>query len=408
MMRSMFSGVSGLRSHQTMMDVVGNNISNVNTPGFKASQVTFTETLSQILRGPAGSTDARGGINPIQIGLGVKVAGVEGIFTQGASQVTGRTTDLAVQGSGFFVVQSGEDRYFTRNGAFSFDEIGNLTNTQGFIVQGWEADAAGDVDTTQPVDDIRLPIGQVIDPITTTQVDIGGNLSADALVGDTATTSINVYDSVGNAHEIVFTMTKTAANTWDAVAAIGGTNYTLTPNTITFNTDGTLAAPANMAFSGFTPPGAAAMALSVVLDGPSSLVQFGGPGTAEAVSQNGQAIGFLRDFAIADDGSIFGQFSNGESKVLGQVATASFNNPAGLQRQGDSNFIQTTNSGEPLIGAAGTGNRGLLSAGTLEMSNVDLAREFTNLIIAQRGFQANSRVITTSDEMLSELVNLKR
>ena len=230
MMRSMFSGVSGLRSHQTMMDVVGNNIANVNTPGFKASQVTFTETLSQILRGPAGSTDVRGGINPIQIGLGVKVAGVEGIFTQGASQVTGRTTDLAVQGSGFFVVQSGDDRYFTRNGSFSFDEIGNLTNTQGFIVQGWEADAAGDVDTTQPIDDIRLPIGQVIDPITTTQVDLGGNLSADALVGDTATTSINVYDSVGNAHEIVFTMTKTGANTWDAVAAIGGTNYTLTPN----------------------------------------------------------------------------------------------------------------------------------------------------------------------------------
>ncbi|MEO1062731.1 MAG: flagellar hook protein FlgE [Actinomycetota bacterium] len=404
----MFSGVSGLRSHQTMMDVVGNNISNVNTPGFKASQVTFTETLSQILRGPAGSTDDRGGINPIQIGLGVKVAGVEGIFTQGASQVTGRTTDLAVQGSGFFVVQSGEDRLFTRNGAFSFDEIGNLANAQGFIVQGWSADAAGDVDTTQPIDDIVLPIGQVIDPITTTEVELGGNLSADAAISDVATTSINVYDSVGNAHEIVFTMTKTAANTWSAVASVSGTNYTLTPNTLSFNSDGTLASPTSMAFSGFTPPGAAAMAFTVSLDGSSPLVQFGGSGTAEAVSQDGQAIGFLRDFAIADDGSIFGQFSNGESKVLGQVATAAFNNPAGLQRQGDSNFIQTTNSGEPLIGAAGTGNRGLLSAGTLEMSNVDLAREFTNLIIAQRGFQANSRVITTSDEMLSELVNLKR
>ncbi|MEM9035317.1 MAG: flagellar hook protein FlgE [Actinomycetota bacterium] len=408
MMRSMFSGVSGLRSHQTMMDVVGNNISNVNTPGFKASQVTFTETLSQILRGPAGATDERGGINPIQIGLGVKVAGVEGIFTQGASQVTGRTTDLAIQGSGFFIVNSGDTEFFTRNGSFGFDEIGNLVTSQGLTVQGWTADAAGAIDPAAPVDDIRLPIGQVIDPIVTSQVDLGGNLDADAVVGATTTTSINVFDSIGNAHEVVFTLQKTAANTWSAAAGIDGTTYTLTPATLTFNTDGTLAAPTTMAFSGFTPPGAAAMAFNVVLNGPSSTVQFGGSTTLEAVSQDGQAIGFLRDFAIADDGSIFGQFSNGESKVLGRIATASFNNPAGLQRQGDSNFIQTTNSGEPLVGAPGSGNRGLLSAGTLEMSNVDLAREFTNLIIAQRGFQANSRVITTSDEMLSELVNLKR
>lgn len=408
MMRSMFSGVSGLRSHQTMMDVVGNNISNVNTPGFKASQVTFTETLSQILRGPSGNTENRGGINPIQIGLGVKVSGVEGIFTQGASQVTGRTTDLAIQGSGFFLVESGDAQFFTRNGSFSFDEIGNLVTTQGLVVQGWTADGAGVIDQSAPTGDIRLPIGQVIDPIVTSQVDLGGNLDAEAAVGSTTTTSINVIDSIGNTHEVVFTMQKTAPNTWDASAAIDGTTYTLTPATMTFNTDGTLAAPTTMAFSGYTPPGAAAMAFNVVLNGPSPTVQFGGSTTIEAVSQDGQAIGFLRDFAISDDGAIFGQFSNGESKLLGRIATASFNNPAGLQRQGDSNYIQTTNSGEALIGTPGTGNRGLLSAGTLEMSNVDLAREFTNLIVAQRGFQANSRVITTSDEMLSELVNLKR
>jgi flagellar hook protein FlgE len=408
MMRSMFSGVSGLRSHQTMMDVVGNNIANVNTAGFKASQVTFAETISQILRGAGGAGNDRGGTNPIQIGLGTKVASIDGIFTQGASQVTGRNTDLAIQGQGFFIVQNGAERYYTRAGAFGFDEVGNLVSPGGLMVQGWTADAAGNVDQNAPLDNITLPVGQVIDPIATTQVDVGGNLPADAAIGDTQNSSILVYDSIGNAHEVSFTFTKTASNQWSAAASIAGTGYTLTPATLTFDTAGNLSSTTPLTFSGFTPAGASAMTFDVELGGPSPIVQFGGAATAEAVSQDGQAIGFLRDFAIGDDGTIVGQFSNGETKILAQVATATFNNPPGLARVGDSQFGQTTNSGEPLIGAPGTGNRGLLSAGTLEMSNVELAREFTNLIIAQRGFQANSRVITTSDEMLAELVNLKR
>ena len=408
MMRSMFSGVSGLRSHQTMMDVVGNNIANVNTAGFKASQVTFAETISQILRGAGGAGNGRGGTNPIQIGLGVKVASIDGIFTQGASQVTGRNTDLAIQGQGFFVVSNGAERYYTRAGAFSFDEVGNLVSPGGLMVQGWTADATGVVDQNAPTGAITLPVGQVIDPIATTQVDVGGNLPADAAIGAVQSSSILVYDSVGNSHEVSFTFTKTASNQWSVTAGIGGTNYTLTPATLTFDSAGNLSSATPLTFSGFTPPGAAAMTFAVELAGPSAIVQFGGAATAEALTQDGQAIGFLRDFAIGDDGTIVGQFSNGETKILAQVATATFNNPAGLARVGDSQFGQTTNSGEPLIGAPGTGNRGLLSAGTVEMSNVELAREFTNLIIAQRGFQANSRVITTSDEMLAELVNLKR
>ncbi len=408
MMRSMFAGVSGLRSHQAMMDVVGNNIANVNTPGFKASQVTFAETISQIVRGASGAGSARGGSNPIQIGLGVKVFAIDGIFTQGASQITGRNTDLAIQGSGFFIVANGNERFYTRAGSFGFDEVGNLVAPEGYQVMGWSASSSGVLDTNSPVSTITLPVGQVIDPIATTTVDVGGNLSADAVVGDTTTSTITVFDSLGNGQEVTLNLTKTATNTWSADASIAGTSYTLTPSTLTFDSTGVLSSTTPLVFSGFTPPGAAALNFNIQLDGPSPIVQFGGASTMEALDQNGQAIGFLRNFNIADDGTIVGQFSNGENKVLAQIATASFNNPAGLTRVGNSAFRDTTNSGQPLVGPAGTGNRGLLAAGTLEMSNVELAREFTNLIVAQRGFQANSRVITTSDELLSELVNLKR
>ena len=409
MMRSMFAGVSGLRVHQTMMDIVGNNIANVNTPGFKASQITFAESLTQTLRGASGASGLPGGSNPIQIGLGVKVVGVDMIFTQGASQVTGRNTDLAIQGAGFFIVRNEQDeRLYTRAGGFSFDETGNLVSPTGNRVQGWLADAARFVDTNGPIDGIQIPVGQVIDPIPTAEVELGGSLSAEAPIGGQATSSITVFDSLGIGHEVVFTFTKTGSNDWSVSAAVGGTPYTLTPATATFDSSGLLTSTTPLAFSGFTPPGASPMTFDVVLDGPSPLVQFGGASTIEAINQDGQAIGFLRNFTIGDDGSIVGQFSNGETKTLAQVATATFNNPSGLVRQGESTFSTSVNSGEPLVGTPGSGNRGLVSAGTLEMANIELAREFTNLIIAQRGFQANSRVITTSDEMLADLVNLKR
>ena len=408
----MFAGVSGLRSHQTMMDVVGNNIANVNTPGFKSSQVTFAETISQTLRGASGATADLGGTNPIQIGLGTKVQSIDAVFSQGASQVTGRNTDLAIQGSGFFMVQNGAERLYTRSGAFSFDEVGNFVNPQGYLVAGWTADATGTIDTTGTIGPITIPLGQSLAPAATSEVQVGGNLSADALAGDTVTSSISVFDSIGNQHEVVFTFTNTSPNPpfndWTVDASIGGVSYTLTPATLTFDAAGNLTSGSPLSFSGFTPPGAGAMTFDVVLDGNNPITQFGGASTMEAREQDGVAIGFLRDFAIADDGTIVGQFSNGESRALAQVATATFSNPGGLARVGDSNFTETINSGVPFEGTAGTGNRGLLSAGTLEMSNVELAREFTNLIIAQRGFQANSRIITASDEMLADLVNMKR
>ncbi|HXF73243.1 MAG TPA: flagellar hook protein FlgE [Actinomycetota bacterium] len=398
----MFTAVSSLRAHQMMMDVVGNNIGNVNTAGYKASQVTFQEALTQVLRGPAG------GINPLQVGLGVKVATIDPVFSQGATQVTGRFTDVAIQGDGFFVVQKGGERLYTRAGSFSVDAEGNLVGFDGYRVLGWAADASGAIDTNGPIRPITIPIGQVKAPRATTVVEVGGNLSADAPVGTEVTTSIAVYDSLGNTHEVVFTFEKTADNQWSVRASIDGTDYTLTPSTLSFGPDGTLTSTSPLVFSGYTPPGAEPLTFDVVLQGDAPLVQYGGTTTAEARSQDGRGAGVLRGFAISSDGTITGQFSNGETKVLGALAIASFSNPAGLVRVGNSNFASSLNSGEPLVGLPGTGSRGTLTAGALEMSNVDLAQEFTNLILAQRGFQANSRVISASDELLLDLVNLKR
>jgi flagellar hook protein FlgE len=408
MMRSMFAGVSGLRSHQTMMDVVGNNIANVNTAGFKSAQITFGEAMAQTLQGPAGAGVNSGGTNPLQIGLGVQVASIDGVFTQGAIQITGRPTDIAIQGDGFFILEDRGGREFTRAGTFRWDESGNLVAPGGQLVQGWLADAAGEIQTQTAVQGINLPLSQVIEPVETSLVHVGGNLSSDAAIGDIHTTSIVVYDSLGEPQELLVDFEKTAANTWDVSASMNGTSLTLGSTSVTFDSDGQLTSAGTISVSGYTPPGASPLALDLQLATNSPLVQFGGVSSAESVDQNGNAIGFLTDFSIASNGTISGQFSNGETKVLAMIATATFNNPSGLIRSGETRFESSVNSGQALIGEPGNGNRGLLASGALEMSNVDLAQEFTNLIIAQRGFQANSRVITASDEVLADLVNLKR
>ena len=408
MMRSMFAGVSGLRSHQTMMDVVGNNIANVNTAGFKSAQITFGEAMAQTLQGPAGAGVESGGTNPLQIGLGVQVASIDGVFTQGAIQITGRPTDIAVQGEGFFILQGAGGRVYTRAGTFRWDESGNLVAPGGQRVQGWLADPTGVVQTQTSVQGINLPLSQVIEPVLTTEVQVGGNLSADAAIGDIHSTSIVVYDSLGEPQELLVDFEKTAANTWDVSASMNGSALTLSSSAVTFDTNGSLTSAGTLTVSGYTPPGAAPLNLDLNLSTGSPLVQFGGNSSAESMDQDGNAIGFLTDFSIAANGTISGQFSNGETKVLAMIATATFNNPSGLIRAGETRFEASVNSGQPLIGEPGNGNRGMLASGALEMSNVDLAQEFTNLIIAQRGFQANSRVITASDEVLADLVNLKR
>ena len=391
-----------------MMDVVGNNIANVNTAGFKGAQITFGEAMAQTLQGPAGAGLESGGTNPLQIGLGVRVASIDGVFTQGATQITGRPTDIAIQGEGFFILEDANGRVYTRAGSFRWDESGNLVAPGGQLVQGWLADATGALQTQTAVDTINLPLSQVIDPVETSRVLVGGNLSSDMAIGDIHTTSIVVYDSLGKPQELLLEFEKTAANAWDIRGSIDGNSLTLSTSSVSFDADGALTSAGTIAVSGYTPPGASPLGFNLVLDGSSPLVQFGGSPSAESIDQDGNAIGFLTDFAIAANGTISGQFSNGETKVLAMIATATFNNPSGLIRAGETRFEASVNSGQPLIGEPGNGNRGLLASGALEMSNVDLAQEFTNLIIAQRGFQANSRVITASDEVLADLVNLKR
>lgn len=414
MMRSMFAGVSGLRAHQTMTDVVANNIANVNTIGFKSARVQFADTLAQQLRGGTDGGEATAGINPQQVGLGVSVASTNRSFGQGGLQLTGRSTDVAISGDGFFIVgfgEGGQERLYTRAGSFSFDDRGNLTDPTGGLVMGWNADADGSIPVTDPVEGLKVPTGTSIEPIATTRIDMGGNLNADAEIGDVQRTGIDVIDGQGRSRRMTLDFELTAPNTWDVTVTDPDGNA-LGTDTIAFDpANGSLAIGTVNPNYTYTPPGGTAFTFELNLGTPgsnSALTQYSGPASAQAVGQNGQEQGSLRSFAIANDGTLSGVFSNGASRVLGQLALTSFVNPSGLLAAGENRFRATQSSGDEVPVAAGTARVGTISAGTLEMSNVDLSEEFTNLIIAQRGFQANSRIITVSDEMIQELVNLKR
>jgi len=394
MLRSLFSGISGLRAHQTMLDVTGNNIANVNTTGFKASQTQFQDTLSQVLTNAGAAQDGVGGTNPAQVGLGVRVAGITTNFQQGAAQLTNRSTDMMISGDGFFVVRKGTEQLYTRAGAFDFDATGQLVTPDGGLVQGWAADGTGNIDTNGTLVDLRLPIATLMGASLTTSATFEGNLPAEAQVTTPPTIlnrDVDVYAADGTVTTLALAFQRTAAG-WTVTGANGAATGTVN---MTFNADGTQASGGTLAVGGIT----------VDL---STITGFAGLDTVEASTQNGRAAGTLQSFTINADGTLLGSFSNGLKQALGRVALSTFTNPAGMEKAGGSLYRTTVNSGDAQIGAAGTGGRGDLTGGALEMSNVDLSAEFTNLIIAQRGFQANSRVITTSDELLQELVNLKR
>lgn len=394
MLRSLFSGISGLRSHQTMLDVTGNNIANVNTTGFKSSQVQFQDTLSQVVQNAGGAQAGNGGTNPAQVGLGVKVAGITTNFTQGASQLTGRSTDMMIQGDGFFMVRKGAETFYTRAGSFDFDATGQMVLPgEGALVQGWAAGPGGVVDTNGPLVDLSVPAGRLMEASASTSAVFSGNLKADAADGTTMERTIQLFDETGNARELALTFTKGATG-WSMSATDGTAVYPTTA--LAFDpASGRLTSPTTFPVGGVT------VDLSTVTG-------FAGVDTIASKSQDGYAAGTLESFALAADGTITGSFSNGLKQSIGKLAMGTFTNPAGLAKAGGSLYRTSVNSGEPQVGAAGTGGRGSLAGGALEMSNVDLSSEFTNLIVAQRGFQANSRVITTSDELLQELVNLKR
>jgi flagellar hook protein FlgE len=413
MIRSMYAAVTGLRSHQTMMDVVGNNIANVNTHGFKKSQALFREVLSQTVVGARAPGEEIGGTNPAQIGLGTSVGAISQNMEQGALQRTGRTLDIAIEGDGFFVTEFAGERLYTRAGSFYVDAEGRLVNTDGALIQGWQADATGSVDTSLNPTEVRIPIGRNIEPAATTQVQLGGNLPADALVGDDVVLNVTVYDQQGLPIDVQLTLTKTAANEWTATGAYGDplTAFAVTDNVMTFDATGELVAPAdfNLNIAAGVLPNAAAIELTVGgADVSTRITEYGGLASTAVILQNGSATGSLQSLSVGADGVITGSYSNGQLKPIGQIALANFANPEGMERVTGSNWRETANSGLAQVGVAGTGGRGAMASTTLEMSNVDLAEEFTALIRAQRGFQANSRMVTASDEMLQEVVNMKR
>ena len=420
MIRSMSSALSGLRTHQAMLDVVGNNIANVSTPGFKTSNVVFEDVLSQTLRGAGAPGDTFAGTNAAQIGMGVRLVGTSQQMTQGALQRTSRTNDMAIQGDGFFVTELNGERFYTRAGNFAIDGEGRLATQSGALVYGWQADASG---VLPPQDNtnltaIQLQVGSQLAPSATTTVDVGGNLPALTGIGQSHSSAVTVYDTAGKSSPLMVTFTKqsTGPDVWQVSATMdgGATNLPLSHSLFTFNAAGEMSTtPRSFTISAAAlTTGGMSFAQDITVgfgDATSQgrLTQFAGSNSIAPLAQNGFSKGVLQSYTVSQDGAIVGYYSNGRNQNIGQVALAVFANPEGLERLGG-NWRETPNSGLALVGQAMTGGRGQVNPGTLEQSNVDLPQEFTNLIVAQRGFQANSRVITTSDELLQEIVNLKR
>lgn len=392
MLRSLYSGISGLRAHQTMLDVTGNNIANVNTAGFKGSSAQFEDTLSQLTQGASGPQPATGGTNPAQIGLGVKVAAVTTNFTQGSAQTTGKATDMMISGDGFFITSRGGQQLYTRAGSFGFDAGGRLVGPDGGLLQGWTADATGVVTTGSPIGNITLSPTATIPAVATTQVGVDGNLPSDAAVGTSLERDIRVFDANGAARNLALTFTKTTTG-WDVAAA---------------DANGATSGQQPLAFTNGKQQAGATLAVGGITVDLGAVTGYAGMTTVAATGHNGSAAGTLEAFTLGADGSLVGSFSNGLKQTVGRIALAKFTNPSGLEKAGDSAYTVTANSGTAQIGQAGDPGFGTLAGGALEMSNVDLSQEFTNLIVAQRGFQANARIITTSDQVLQELVDLKR
>lgn len=571
MLQAMFSGVSGLQVHQTKLDVIGNNIANVNTIGFKAGRVTFEDQLSQTLRNAASPGTNVGGQNPAQVGLGVQLGAVDTLQTQGNLQTTGKSTDMALQGNGFFMVGDGTHVLYTRDGSFDLDSDGVLVNpANGEKLLGYVADSAGVVDTTQQITGLsilKIPVGSLTSVRQTTASAFVGNLDASSslmstkiafdgnIKTDPTSITANAYDNLGNAHPIVLTLSgKTTAagvDTFNAILTVDGTavpggpfnmqfttatnaflsttlpssaavtgvngasNFTISSITYaaTMKDDSTaaatgtaiadgqtgplptwstsinvydslgvkhslvykftrqligtdtglgtppLAAPPVTAtaqwdwtvsengvkLSSSTPgavvppslPGATAKNVPLYFDSNGKLINpvkqtvslnpvsgsttpftitadfttltgLAGESSVTATTQDGYPVGTLQTFSIAPSGIVTGIFSNGQSQTLGQIATAAFSNPAGLEKQGGNLYRESNNSGLAQVGIPNTQGRGKINTGYVEMSNVDLSTEFTNLIITQRGFQANTRIITVVDQLLQEVIDLKR
>jgi flagellar hook protein FlgE len=404
--------LSGLTAESTALSAIANNLSNQNTTGYKDTSVLFSDLFYQSL-GTTGSGD------PIQVGAGTEVSSMPSLFTQGSVSATGVPTDVAIQGSGFFAVQQDGITSYTRAGDFSLDQNNYLVTSLGQQVLGYPA-VNGVVNTGTAIAPIQLGAGTISPPTATTTVGVTANLNATAATGDTFSTPVTVYDSLGATHILTFTYTNTAPGAWNysitiPAADVGqvGNPVVVQAGALTFNSSGQLVTPAaNVPAIPVAPlaDGAANMSFTWQLynNGASLLSQVAGPSATTSITQDGSGSGSLVNFTIGSDGTVTGSFSNGKTQALGQLALASFANNNGLQLQGNTDFTPTLASGSAVIGIPGTGGLGTLSGGALELSNVDIATEFAALIVAQRGFEADAKAVTTFDQITQDTINLKQ
>lgn len=425
-----YSGLSGLSTNANVLNVIGNNLSNINTIGFKGSTSTFRDIFSTSL----GGVSTQGNGNPIQFGLGVQVNSVSQDFSQSSFQSTGNALDMAIQGNGFFTLQTTDGRQvFSRAGNFTRNSSGYLVASDGSYVMGWNRDTSGKVNTSAALAQIRIDAGTTASAFSTQNIRMGVNLNAAAASGASLTTPIQVYDSQGNTQTLSVTYTKVAGstNTWD-YAITGPTGATVggqSAGRLTFGDSGTLSSidyppyaspfvPSGNVTFGDDPAftvdwanGAATSAISfnlVSADGSPNITQYSADSSTSSSFQDGYGAGTLRDLTVDQNGVISGTFTNGQVIALAQVALSSFTNVNGLVQTGNNHWGQSLASGSPTIGLANQGGRGGVLGSNLELSNVDVASEFTKLILSQRGYQANSRIVTTTDELLQETLNLKR
>ena len=425
MMMSMYSAVSGLKSQQTRLNVIGNNIANINTLGYKSQTVSFSDLLSQTVSSAGAASGTTGGTNAKQIGLGTQVAAISTDMNTGSSQYTGSDTDVALSGAGFFVVQGGgTGKYqFTRAGNFGVDSDGNLV-VNGMKVCGWDSKYYSATTETFNTQSAVAPINlftdangaskQVIAPQVTTTASLSGNLDntgATAANPKTASTTLTVYDAKGVGYDTIVTFTATGTTGSWAVSVqtpSGATAATVTTPITVSGTGAITPTSLTLGLTGLT-DGAANISIPVSITGVSGYASSSGTSSVSVSSIDGYASGTLQDFSIGTDGVITGSYSNGQKKPLGMLGLATFVNPSGLEKIGDNLYTTTVNSGE-FSGAvaAGTGGSGKLTTGAWEMSNVDLASQFSDMMITQRAYQANSKIITTSDTLMETLINMSR
>jgi flagellar hook protein FlgE len=396
--------LSGLQASSSELDVIGNNLANLNTDGFKDQTLSFGDIFSQ-MQGTSGNGD------PIQIGSGVKIESTSSNFTNGSVDATGTASNMALQGNGYFVVGSNGETSYTRDGDFSVNSSGQLTTSDGATVMGFPA-VNGTVSTSGVLAPISVNSNGTVPAAATSSFDVDVNLDSASTVGTTFNTPLTVYDSLGTSQTLNIQYTNTGINTWGYSITLPGSatgssaaTTTLASGTLSFSSSGQLTSPTGTVpginITGLA-DGAANMSLSWNLNdstGSPTITQQNSASATTAKDQNGFAVGTLTGYSVLSDGTVQGQYSNNQTLALGQVAIANFANPQGLVQSADGNEQATSGSGAAIVGQAGVGGNGLITGGAVEQSNVNLSTEFANMIVAQQSYDANAKVLTTLDQV---------